>query len=94
MKTLYKYPLEVTDEQTIELPKGAEILCVQVQKEAPCIWAKVDPTPSIIEQVAIKTYGTGELFPDGEEYIGTYQLYEGDLVYHVFKIIDYEYKNH
>lgn len=31
MKTVYKYPLEVNDEVTVMMPKGAMVLSVQVQ---------------------------------------------------------------
>lgn len=42
-KTIYKYPLDVTDVQEIKLPVGAEILTVQAQNGTLCLWALVDP---------------------------------------------------
>ena len=38
-KKIYKYPLEVQDEQVVMLPTGAKILTVQSQKDRPCLWA-------------------------------------------------------
>ena len=38
MKKIYKYELEITEIQTVEMPVGAEILCVQFQDEALCLW--------------------------------------------------------
>lgn len=38
-KRIYKYPLEITDKQSVEMPISAEILTVQIQKEKPFLWA-------------------------------------------------------
>lgn len=88
MKKVYKYPFEITDEQTIEMPKGAKILTAQVQQGTPTIWALVDPAESQTESVNIRTHGTGHSIPDSEclEYINTIQVYGGQLIFHVFKL--------
>jgi len=39
MKTIYKYPVEIKDKIRVSMPIDAEILCVQVQYDIPCIWA-------------------------------------------------------
>ena len=54
MRVIYKYQLSVTDNNIISMPIGAEILCVQAQKEVPCIWALVD-TNGKSEDVLIET---------------------------------------
>jgi len=43
MNSIWKYPLQVTDAQTIDVPEGSEALSVQVQNGTPCLWARVDP---------------------------------------------------
>lgn len=88
MQTIYKYPLEVADQQTISLPKKSKILTVQNQKGIPCLWALVDPNELEFEERIILTYGTGhkiEFSEDDISYIETYQLAGGDLVFHVFE---------
>ena len=85
MKKIYKYPLALEDKQTIQMPKGSSILCVQTQHGKPCLWAMVDHrVPSI--DVKIEIYGTGETVsqPDWLRYIGTFQINGGYEVYHVF----------
>ena len=88
MKAIWKVPLEITDEQTVNLPWGAEPLTVQVQGDELCLWAKVDTTnPGLAHTVHI--YGTGNPIPDEdpdypEAYIGTVQTHGGALVWHVF----------
>lgn len=91
MKTIYKYPIEITDEQTFPMPVGAKILTVQVQNGNPFIWAMVNPE-SPTEQVSIRIYGTGHPISGRSnlEYVGTFQsMYGGHLVFHVFKDIQH-----
>lgn len=84
MNVIYKYELHVTDTQTIEIPKSAEMLCVQMQRGNPCLWVLVDPE-YIKEKVNIRIFGTGNPIHESNslEYIDTFQ--EGALVFHVFK---------
>lgn len=86
MKTIYKYQLKIDDQQVLELPKNRKILCVQVQYGVPSIWVELDNEDKELESVVINTYGTGHPMPNVEEiYIGTYQMHEGDYVFHVFE---------
>ncbi len=85
-KTIYKYPLVVTDFQTVSLPVDAEILTVQTQGGNPCMWALVDPTQTEKEGRNIAIFGTGHpVNCDVIRYISTFQLYDGELVFHVFE---------
>lgn len=88
MKTIWKFPLKTVDRQHIKLPKGADILCLQLQYDEPVIWALVD-NEEAVEEVLIETFGTGHELPTDmgveRKYIGTYQQAEGRLVFHVFQ---------
>lgn len=86
MKTIYKYQLEITDNQCIKMPKGAEILTVQIQGENPCLWAMVDTENEVVERF-IEIYGTGNPIT-GESsriYISTFQVSDGALIFHAFE---------
>ena len=84
-KTIWKFELEPIDFQTLEVPEGAQFLTIQTQNGTPCLWALVQPDAKKY-LVGIGTYGTGHPIPDGERnYIGTYQLMGGGLVFHVFQ---------
>lgn len=85
-KTIYKYPLDVVDHQSITLPFGAQILCVQTQNNIPVIYAIVDRDSTLTEQRHFRTFGTGHTIDSkyADYYIGTYQLNGGRLVFHVF----------
>ena len=85
MRTIWKYALQVADLQTIAMPQGAQVLCVQTQSGIPQLWALVDPGAPMKER-AFVTYGTGQEMPDCPDvYIGTYQIRGGALVFHVFE---------
>lgn len=84
--TIWKYPLKVTDINRIELPMGAKILCVQVQADAPCLWAEVNSLETDKSVHVIETFGTGhELDQSNRVYIGTYQINNRFLVFHVYE---------
>lgn len=85
MKAIWKKPVIRTELQVINVPKGAEPLCVQMQGDSPHIWFKCDPTqPGDV--MAIRMVGTGHPFNDeGLKYIGTVQDRMG-LVWHYFLV--------
>lgn len=97
MQTIWKFPIEIKDEQTIEMPGGSKILCVNTQgpelvnhhqENIPAqafLWAVVDPKAAI-HPVQIYIYGTGNPAPNlyKASYIGTFQQFGGALVWHVF----------
>lgn len=91
MRTVFKYELEVTDEQWVEWPEFTTPLCVQVQHGKPCIWADVE-TEQVPGKRLIVIKGIGHPVrkdggdEDGSslEYLGTFQLHDGAFVGHVF----------
>lgn len=83
MKQIWKYPIEETGQQSIEIPDESKILCVQVQKGVPCLWVEVDDEYApVLVYVFIVT--TGETFDLAADYVGTFQLYNGSFVGHVY----------
>ena len=85
---IWKYVLEVADEQFILMPHGARIISVQVQGSLVCLWAVINPLQDAKSPRRILTIGTGNPGPTDLHhlaFIGTYQLYEGALVFHVFE---------
>lgn len=87
MKKIYKYQLEVTDTQFIELPLGAEILTAQMQGDQLCLWAMVNTLSDAITKIRrIEIIGTGNPVPTGDlKYISTFQILGGSLIFHVFE---------
>jgi len=89
MKKIFKYPLEITDTQFVELPLGAEILTAQMQGNQLCLWAIVNTLPEAVKKNRrIEIIGTGNPMPIGDlKYISTFQMLGGGLVFHVFENI-------
>jgi len=89
MLTIFKYPVPIEDHFILELPKNAKILAVQIQRGAPQLWAMVD-SETEKEARHFRLSETGH--PLGEDYlriinyIGTFQMENGALVFHLFEI--------
>jgi len=86
MKTIWKWKLEITDNNYVKMPENARILTVQLQYDVPMIWALVDTVDKKESMRTIHIYGTGNPLPDNPgKYISTFQLFSGDLIFHVFE---------
>jgi len=89
MKTIYKYEIPIQDHFTLELPRNAEILVVQTQFSKPQLWALVD-LEAPIKKREFRVSGTGhdltEDYHKIKEYIGTFQIENGGLVFHLFEL--------
>jgi hypothetical protein len=82
---VWKYEIPMTDNFSLEMPIGAKVLCVQTQHNTPCIWSLVSPGVGRVTR-SFRLAGTGHPIDlDGLTYIGTFQIYGGSLVFHVFE---------
>lgn len=69
----------------IVMPKGSNILTVQMQRDSPCVWAMVDPKEKETEIKTFTIVGTGHQIPwEAGWYLGTFQILDGPLVFHAF----------
>jgi hypothetical protein len=90
MRTIHKFSVSAADvgisgEFEVEMPRNADILCVQTQNDHPQIWAIVDDAAKL-EIRRLVVVGTGWDLPADlgrGEYIGTFQT-DGCFVWHVF----------
>jgi hypothetical protein len=87
MKTIYKYPVPIDDDFELDLPVGARLLCVDTQRGVPNLWALVDMDPGLgSETRRFRLAGTGHPLDDRPlDYVGTFQLHRGSLVFHLFE---------
>jgi hypothetical protein len=81
---IYKFPLVVTDIQTVEMDWDAKILTVQMCDGVPTLWALVRKENGLANK-CIRIIGTGHPIQavDWLDYIGTVQ--DRGLVWHVFE---------
>jgi len=59
MKTIWKFPLSIDDEQKLMIPKPAIIRKAAIQDNQLCLWVEVD-TLQAPEEKTIYIYGTGQ----------------------------------
>lgn len=84
MKTIYKYPLAMTDYVEMALPQGAEVLCVGMQGDQAFLWAVVY-TGRPLRFRRFRVYGTGHTVQESDDartYVGTVHI--RGFVFHVF----------
>lgn len=88
MRTIYKYPLEIKDEQTIRIPYTKhvlddslllgikkQILKLDIQNDKPCLWVMVDSEEEM-RDVKVTMYGTGhECSEFIDDYVGSVQFH-------------------
>ena len=80
---IYKYKLEITDSQVIQIPDGGVILSVADQDGALCLWAAVNPERPVVNRM-IEVIGTGNPITSGRKrYIGTVVM--TPFVWHVLE---------
>jgi hypothetical protein len=85
MRRVYKYPLEITDTQSLRLPAGAEVLHVGFQGRNLMLWARVDPEAETVDRWFCVA-GTGHSLPkEPLLYLGTV-FHPQNLVFHVFEM--------
>ncbi len=86
---VFKYAVPVLDEFILSLPIGAKILSFQIQNDSLYIWALVNEHAEEVERWFLLR-GTGHDLglPEPQvNYIGTTQMLEGHLVWHLFEDI-------
>lgn len=88
MRTVYKYPMQmVTGHQIIRMPSGANVLACQIQGADPQLWAEVSDENDMVDRWFI-IVGTGRALPRDVQlrFIDTFQMINGDLIFHVFEV--------
>lgn len=89
MLIIYKYPILPSKDFSIDLPKEAKFLTVQTQNGHPYVWVILDPFKKYSETKRFLIAPTGKMLPDDVihyNYINTFQVDDGNLVFHVFEI--------
>lgn len=81
MKSIWKFPIDITDEQILDVPIGWKPLTIMSQHGQLCIWAEVDVMAK--QQVIVSVLGTGNPRTGIEgEYIGS--VITGPFVWHIY----------
>lgn len=83
-RTIWKFVLNVEDQASIQMPKGAQPLSVHTSDGMTIdLWALVDPTAATVSHTFI-IHGTGHPILHRLPFVGTARRTDGLLVWHVF----------
>ncbi len=82
---IYKYPLDITDEQTVALPKGSSTISVLSQNDDLVLYAIISDQEEL-EPHRIFIRGTGHPTDNllRSKFLGSH-IYRRNLVFHVFE---------
>ena len=86
MKTIWKYTFEITDLFSLDLPRHASILHVDMQLGRACMWVLVDTSEQKIVRRNFLVAGTGHRLPDDVawQWVATFQ--NPPHVWHLFEL--------
>lgn len=87
MKKIFKYPVEITDEQLLILPLGAKVLSAIEQDDNIVVYALVEPTVEFKKNVEIRIAGTGHNITfdlQKFKFLSIVKTHGGRFVWHVF----------
>lgn len=88
MLRVFKYTIPLDDHFTIDLPQGARVLSVDVQRDEPQLWALVDPERET-EQRTFRFAWPGHPISEIAEqlsFVSTFQMHRGSLIFHIFEV--------
>lgn len=87
---IYRYELEITDVQQIEMPRYSQILCVKTKNNTPCLWVEVYPNDPLVTN-QFRIIGTGNPMVSSKDtslkYLGTILTHNEGFVWHVYQEI-------
>lgn len=84
---IHKYAIPLSDYFTIEMPIESQILSFQAQNDILTLWAAVWPNSSL-EERKFSIIGTDHNIDMDlvKKFIGTAQVFQGKLVWHLFEM--------
>jgi hypothetical protein len=90
--SIWKFPLSITDFQTVKMPPNSRVLTVQVQKRKLYVWAMVNLRNTTQIDYPFWIHGTGHPIEETQiqtvRYISTVSMDDGALMLHVFVGLD------
>lgn len=87
MQKIFKYPLEVTDNQIVDILLPAILLSVENQRGNIVLYAIVDDESNVTIPIDVAIVGTGNVICQNlstYKFMGTVKMAEGALVWHIF----------
>ena len=83
-RTIYKYPLRLTEKQKVLLPLHSRLISVKSINEQLYLYAMIDPEQTRTDNVEVLIYGTGHVFDSMLSFNHLDTVVENGFVWHVF----------
>lgn len=87
MRTIWKFPITIVDEQIITIPEGSTIIHTGLDPQGnPCIWAEVDSIAKL-KRMIVYIVGTGNPLPEVDyliEPVHVGSFVQGPFVWHIY----------
>jgi hypothetical protein len=87
LNKIFKYTLNITDTQMLDLPFKSKILSVMEQNNNIVLYAVVNEHQGIMDKYTIAVIGTGNPISidiDKYTFLNTVKLHNGTLMFHIF----------
>lgn len=87
-KTIFKYPLQILNQQSIEVPIAAGMRTRVIYagldpRGVPCVWVEVPSDKTALERITIFVVGTGNPVPAAAaHHVGSFV--QGPFVWHIY----------
>lgn len=86
-QVVYKFDVPYDGEFSIKLPRGAQVLCVDVQNDEPKLWVQMTTETAYFDERYFKLVPTGMPFnADYLIYIGTFLSLNTRFVGHLYEM--------
>ena len=83
-RTIYKYPLRLTEKQKVLLPLHSRLISVESINEQLYLYAMIDPEQTRTGNVEILIYGTGHVFDSLLSFNHLETVVQNGFVWHIF----------
>lgn len=87
-RVIRRYTLTTQRYQELILPKGAELLSVQLYKRKPTAWVLLQEDETLTEPIRILAYGLDSPYVSTLDLKYLASLHENDFVIHYFQLIE------
>ena len=88
MQAVWKFPFTITGRLTIDLPAGATVLSVQMQRGLPVLWALTDLDIDVHQTRSFAIFGTGQKIPEDIKHLHFISTFQDDpYVWHAFEVL-------
>lgn len=87
LQEIWKHQLKSRYKETVEMPKGAKILCIEWQYGKATLWMLVDPAEPLEERTIVSKETGAPFKSENHKYISTLLSRDGTYVLHFFEII-------